>query len=205
MKLDHHTDEALVALMRDAHPRESWTVQAVFDELLSRHQDRINGRLRGKLPPDEADDQTQEVFLALFDAVLVKGTDIGRVGPWLSGVSAKKIADFHRGRSGQHLKATRAAVQLDDDRPDAPGRELPDAGEHDLAEAELVVDQVLARRSEQHQGIVRLYVLEGRSAKETSDATGETADNVYQVAKRFRDDLRAALRGDDPTSTEDRT
>ena len=205
MKFDHHTDEVLVALMRDAHPRESWTAQAAFDELLARHQDRINGRLRGKLPPDEADDQTQEVFLALFDAVLVKGQAIDHVGPWLSGVAAKKIADFHRGKGGQHLTVSRAAVQLDDDDPDAPARELPDEGEHGRLEAQLVVDQLLARRSDAHQAIVRLYVLEGRSAKDAADATGESENNVYKVAQRFRDDLKAALRGDDPTSTEDRT
>ncbi len=204
MNLDHHTDEALVALMRDAHPRESWTVQAVFDELLVRHQGRINARLRGKLPHDEADDQTQEVFLALFDAVLVKGQAIDRVGPWLSAVASRKIADFHRGRGGRHLAASRAAVQLDDDHPGAPARELPDDGEHGRLEAELVVAQLIARRSDAHQAIVRLYVLEGRSAKDASGATGESENNVYKVAQRFRDDLRAALRGEDP-STEDRT
>ena len=204
MRFDHHTDEVLVALMRDADPRESWTKQAAFDELLSRHQDRINGRLRLKLPADEADDQTQEVFLALVDAVLVKEQAIEHVGAWLNGVAAKKVADFHRGRGGQHLTVGRAAVQLDDDTPDAPARELRDEGEHGRLEAELVVEQLLARRSDAHRVIVRLYVLEGRSAKDTAAATGERENNVYKVAQRFRDDLRAALRGEDP-STEDRT
>jgi RNA polymerase sigma factor (sigma-70 family) len=204
LKLDHHTDEVLVALMQDAHPRQSWTVQAAFDELVSRHQDRVNGRLRLKLPGDEADDQTQEVFLALFDAVLVKGHAVDHVGAWLNGVAAKKVADFYRGRGGQHLTVGRATVWLDDDTADAPARELPDEGEQGGLEAELVVAQLIARRSEAHQAIVRLYVLEGRSAKESSDATGESENNVYKVAQRFRDDLRAALRGEDP-STEDRT
>jgi RNA polymerase sigma-70 factor (ECF subfamily) len=204
LNLDHHSDEALMAIMRDAHPRETWTVQAAFGELVLRHQDRIRAILLRKLPLDEADDLTQDVFMALFDTV-VDGRDVGRVAPWLNKVAVHKRADFWRGKSGTHLKEMREGVALDADDPAGPGAAVRDMGEHGLMEAELLIDQLLARRSPQHQAIVRLNVLEGRSAKEVADATGATEANVYKVAQRFRDDLRAALSGDDPTSTDDRT
>jgi RNA polymerase sigma-70 factor (ECF subfamily) len=175
-----------------------------FRRLHYRHQDRVRGLLRLKLPAEHVDDATQEVFVRAWEA-LAGGQDIQAFGPWLNTVVARTVADFWRGRQGRAVQVARDGVALDDDRDDAPGRRLGTDGGYGAVDAGLVVEELLRRRSSAHQAIIRQAVLRQRPAAEVARATGESADNIYQVAKRFRDDLRATLAAaeQDPR-TEDR-
>jgi len=193
------TDEELVA--RAGDPRRT---EQAFGVLHFRHQDRVAGILAAKLPPELADEALQEVFIDLYEA-LASGRTITNVRAWLNRVAHNTVAERWRGREGRHVVEGRGAVRIDDTTGEGPAFEVKDDGGQGEAEAWMVIHDLLTRRSAAHQAVVRAFVLEGRDAKEVAGLTGETPDNVYQVSKRFRDDLRAALRGDLDTPTDDRT
>ena len=204
--LARRTDEELIAFVRTARERGAHgALNAAFEMLQFRHQDRVRARLRLKLPADRVDDAVQDIFLDAFRAV-VAGRPIERFPAWLNSVVANTIAEFWRGKDGRGVQNERAGVQLDDRRDGSPAYELADDGGFEASSTSMLVDDLIAGRRPSHQAIVRMNVLEGRPANEVAAATGETAANVYQVAKRFRDELRAVLHGaahDDPT--DDRT
>jgi RNA polymerase sigma factor (sigma-70 family) len=205
--LARRSDEELIAYVRAARDRgAAGAVHAAFMALQYRHQDRVRGRLMLKLPHDRVDDAVQDVFLDAFRAIVDGGKAIERFRAWLNAVVANTVAEFWRGKEGRGVQNAREGVQLDDDRAGSAAYELADDGGFGASDASIVVEELIARRRPNHQAIVRMNVLEGRSANEVAAATDETAANVYQVAKRFRDELRAVLHGaahDDPT--DDRT
>ncbi|MEA2294416.1 MAG: hypothetical protein QOE86_2055 [Solirubrobacteraceae bacterium] len=203
--LAQRTDEALIAYVRDAYAAGATAaVQLGWSLLQYRHQDRIRGILAAKLPSDNVDEAAQEVLIAAYEAV-VGEHDIARFAGWLNQVTFNLRAEFWRGKPGKSVKVVREGVPLDDDREGSSSYELADDGGFDRSDLELLVDELLARRNSRHREIVRLNVIEGWRAKEVSAKTGETEANVYQVAKRFRDELRAALAGADDDRTQDRT
>jgi RNA polymerase sigma factor (sigma-70 family) len=188
------SDERLVAHIRAAHGAAAPTAVAdAFDVLHHRHRRRIGYLLSSKLPAERAEDLLQDVFLDAFEAI-VGGREIDHLSGWLARVAHNTVADFWRGREGRQLKLDRSASPTDD----ADARRAEPSAEGDFGEWEVreVVEQLLAARKQTHREIVRRNVLEGRPARDVAEATGETEDNVYQVAKRFRDELRRLLRGD---------
>lgn len=202
--IDRLDDEALFAALRAGSPR----AHDAFGMLLFRHEGAIRGIVRNKLrglPDHDIEEVHQEVFLALHQAAL-DGKEVGKVRPWLNRVARNKAADYFRGRAFREFDTARHGVARDDDRAGRPAAEIEDSAAQDALEVELVFAQVLALRPPAHRAIIEGYVVRGGSAKTVAAATGETADNVYKVAQRFRDDLRAALNGDaPPTQTDHRT
>jgi RNA polymerase sigma factor (sigma-70 family) len=198
-QLGRRSDEQLVAYMRDAHAADAQRAVAdAFDQLVFRHEKRL-AYLLHKLPADRVPDLLQEVFLEAF-AAIVEGRRIDSFSAWTARVAHNTVADFWRGKEGRQLKTDRSAAS--DDEPDGGRRadrgEPTDDGDFGAAEVHQLIDLLLDRlKLPAHREIIELYVIQGRPAGEVAKATGESDDNVYQVAKRFRDDLRRLLRGED--------
>jgi RNA polymerase sigma factor (sigma-70 family) len=184
-------DAALVEAIRHAYAMgDAGTVQSAFAHVQYRHQDRIRGRVAMKLPSDRVDETVQDVFLDLFEAI-VHRREIVNLTAWLNKVAANQVADYHRGR---HARSLKGAVSLDDE----IGAQLAPAadGGQGLAEVEAVIASVLGTLDPTHHEAVLLAVFHDRPAREVADATGETEANVYQIVRRFRIALRAALDGE---------
>ncbi len=84
------TDEDLVKQAR-AGDKEA------FNVLCERYLAAIYNRLRMKLPPEEVEDVTQEVFLAATKSIKRFKGDASFY-TWLSNIAQYKIADFYRRR-----------------------------------------------------------------------------------------------------------
>ena len=68
------------------------------------------------------------------------------------------------------------------------------ASEAGAIELQMIIDAVMAQLSPEHRSVVELHVFEGLPAAEVGKRLdGMTADNVAQVASRFRKRLRDAL------------
>ena len=104
----------------------------------------------------------------------------------------RKIVDFYRERG-----RTIEAEPLDgehDDRPSLQPLSPDDAG---YVETQLVIESVLGELRDDHRRVVEIVVLQARSADEAcAEVDGMTPDNAYQIVRRFRQRLRAALEGD---------
>lgn len=186
----HLTDEQLVARVRDGQHR-------AFDHIAARHHGRIRWMLAAKLPDAEVDDLVQDVLLDVFDAV-AGDREITHFRAWLNQLVRNTIADIWRGRQGRRIEFSREAAQRDE----LPGDERAVEGGYGEWETWSVVDQVLAGLSDTHREIVERYVIDQADAAEVARLAGTSEDNVYQVARRFRVELRRQLEAD-PDDNED--
>src|SRR3954453_2681436 len=197
-QLGRRSDEQLLAYMRDAHAADAdRAVADAFDQLLFRHRRRV-AYLLHKLPADRVPDLLQEVFLNAFEAI-IEGKRIDNFSAWTARVAHNTVADFWRGKEGRQLKTDRSAASDDDSEAGrrADRGEPSDEGDFGEAEVHQLIDQLLDARLPAHREIIELYVIQGRPAAEAAKTTGEGEANIYQVAKRFRDDLRRLLRGEE--------
>jgi RNA polymerase sigma factor (sigma-70 family) len=201
-RLAQHADEELVARIRDArdHGRADAAADA-FEHLVHRHEKRVRGLLHN-VPADRVEDLLQDVFMAAFEGV-IGGRDIDIFRAWLAQVARNTVAEMWRGKQGRQIKLDREAAAREGGDPDRPLPEPASDGGYGGIEAQHVVDQLLRRRSEAHRRVVELYVIEQLSAAEAARVTGESANNVYKVAERFRRDLRRALDGEDLHDNDD--
>jgi RNA polymerase sigma factor (sigma-70 family) len=193
--LRRKSDEQLLAYvgLASAAARASAAEEGLWI-LIDRHQRWVRAKIALKIPAYRSDEIAQDVLEDAVKAVLA-GKPIDNFRAWLNRVAANHIADFHRGPEGRQLRLERAAAGQDD-QPGA-GAEPSTPAEQDVVDTWDVVDRLIAELSESHQRIIDLYVFQEEPAKDVAEATGESADNVYQVAKRFREELRRRLEADD--------
>jgi RNA polymerase sigma-70 factor (ECF subfamily) len=193
------TDEQLLAVIVDG---ETAAVEAAMTMLLGRYEQRILRKVQGKLPYSaRAEEIAQDVLEAAVRAAMA-GKPIGNFKAWIFRVANNKIAEFWRSPEGQQVKLERAGGGGDDDDPgtndDADGVSTDD---QDLFELEDVIESIMASLKESHRRIVDLYVFDDLSAAAVAAETGETANNVYKVAERFREELRRRLKNHGGTAS----
>ena len=195
-RLARATDEELVELIRRARADgRPGAAGDAFAMLHFRHARRVRGMLRNKVPAERADELEQDVFLAAFEGVT--GTKrIGNFQAWLTRTTRNHIAELWRGRDGREIKQAReAAARIGDDHDASPRPEPSAEGGYGEWETWALIEALLARRTPLHRDIIEIYVIDDGSAEETARRTGSSPDNVYQVAHRFRADLRCLLEG----------
>lgn len=189
-------DEALFAELRPGHRR----ADEAFGRLFFHYEGAITAFVRGKLgglPDSDIEEVVQDVFLALQRAG-VEGKTVKRVKPWLFGVASRKVVDYFRGSQYREFDTARTGTELDRTTDDGPAHEVEADGGQDTVDVWDVFGRVLDTRSPAHQAVIRGYLVRGDDATTVAAATGESTDNVYQVTRRFRVDLRAALNGHPP-------
>ena len=187
------TDEELVDLIRSAQAEANeHAVQDAMWRLLDRYSGPVLGKVQGKLPAGTGRDEeiAQDVLEAAVRAVLA-GKEIDSFRAWIFRVAANKIADFWRSPEGQQIKLQRAAEE--EDLPTNLPEEGIDSDDQDLFELEDIIEALMQELSDAHRAIVDRFVFDDRSAKDVAAELGESPDNVYQVAKRFREKLRKRL------------
>ena len=183
---------AYIAAAREAGKADTAALHAVR-HLVFRHMDSVSARVRRKVPAHLVEDVAAEALIEAIASVF-GGATIKEFHKWLNVIVQRTIADFYRGPRGRQLELDRSAPAPRD------GDDLvPEAGEeggYGEAEVGQLVDAVLAARSPEHRRVIDMLVWGGYSAREAAAETGLSEDNCYQIVRRFRVDLRAALDGD---------
>jgi DNA-directed RNA polymerase specialized sigma24 family protein len=137
---------------------------------------------------------------AIRSIVDLRGSTSAEARAFVFRIAKLRIVDFHR--KGRVVTTPLEILTLEGasgPMPCAPGSE----GEDDFITTRLVVDEALAKLRLDHRAVVELYVLSGFSAEETASMVrcrfeGQGDDsmseqNVHQIGRRFRVDLRARL------------
>ena len=187
---------AYIAAARAAGKADTAALHGVR-HMIFRHMDSVSARVRRKVPAHLVEDLAAEALIEAIASVF-SGATIKEFHRWLNVIVQRTIADFYRGPRGRQLELDREG----DARRvvDASGEELVhEAGEeggYGEAEVQQIVDGLMAGRPEPHRQVIEMLVWGGHSAREAAEATGLSEDNCYQVVRRFRVDLRAALDGD---------
>ena len=191
-ELNALVDDALFAYMRDARAAGALAEgRLALQIMVFGHWDIVTARLRMKLPAHAVEDTAGEVIAGAITSSFA-GESIGEFKSWLNTILRRKIVDFYRER-----ERTIEADPLEsehDDRPSPQPLSPDDAG---YVETQIVIESVLGELRDDHRRVVEIIVFQARSADEAcAEVDGMTPDNAYQIVRRFRQRLRAALEGD---------
>jgi len=190
-------DDALVAHLRDAQAAgDRGQAALALQVLIAGHWDNVKRRVAMRVAREDVDAVASDViFSAVRNAGGFEGGSVGELQSWLRTITARRIADYHRRAAAEPaLVALATAGGGDGDEPGG-GVELADRSQEGAVEVRDVVDRVLAGMSELHARAVELHVLAALPAAEVAARLGLGADNVAQIASRFRRRLRTALEG----------
>ncbi len=172
------TDEALSALVEAARAGDS----AAFDEVYRRTARQVHGLLLSRVPPREADDLVQEVFLIAWRRLSALRQPAAFVG-WIATIARNAAADWHRA----------PARRTEGDEPDEA---LP-APAVALSETGLAAFDAIRKLPETYRETLLLRLVEGLSGPEIAAVTGLTPDSVRVNLSRGMKRLRALLQGAD--------
>ena len=125
----------------------------------------------------DAEDITQEVFLALMKEPLIQ--DEKHLKAWLIRVAINKSRDLLKSAARRKTVALEAA-----------------ACKYNLSEDDIGVIECINKLPRIERDIVFLHYFEGFSARETGDIVGKKEDAVYTRLKRIRLKLKDILEDD---------
>lgn len=145
-----------------------------FDDLYRMFAPMVHGIVLSRVPREEADDITQEVFIAAYRN-LHSLRDTNAVGPWLAKIARNFSAGLYRGR--------RQDAELTDDireqrKPENEANEI-------LA--------VILRMPVTYKETLVLRLIEGMTGPEIAEQTGMTPDSVRVNLHRGMKMLRKEL------------
>lgn len=200
-QLNNLSDEDLIAYVRSARTAGRATdARAAIQILVYGHRRDIDAKVRLKMKAHAVDEVADNALVRAVKSTF-DGESVGQFKSWLWTIVSREIADWY---------------ELQKRRPDETLLPEEHEGEDDVWGSSLTVDldldsgidtrrcidRAMAGFNDQHQRIVQLYWLEDANAKDTASQTGETEDNVYQVANRFKRALRKCLEDDSDTSAQ---
>ena len=160
-----------------------------FAVLYQRHARLVHAVLLASVPPDDASDLIQEVFLAALRK-LPALRDPGAFGGWLIQIARNAARMHHRSRRPTEPldDALHGGVHASDERPDA---DL-----HAQLDAERIMAQVRALPAKLREPLL-LRLVEGMSGEEIARSTGLTHGTVRVYLHEGMRMLRARLRGEE--------
>ena len=136
--------------------------RAAFSELYARYSRMVHGLLLARVPPADADDLTQEVFLKAMRR-LRQLRDPAAFGGWLASMARNFAHDFHR-----------RGHREEDELPEQAA--APGAVERS-AEAKAALEAI-CDLPEAYRETLLLRLVEGMTGPEIAQRTGLTADSV---------------------------
>jgi RNA polymerase sigma-70 factor, ECF subfamily len=152
--------------------------QRAFAELHARYAGMVHAILLARLPPSEAEDQVQEVFLVAWKK-LSQLEDAAGFGSWLCAIARNRAVDVYRRR--------RPTEALQDGWPDATS-----ASSSDVAEVRHVLDAIHSLPDAYRETLV-MRLCEGMSGPEIAAVTGlepgSVRINLHRGMKLLREKL----------------
>jgi|SRR5579872_352685 len=167
-------DERLVLAAQDGD-------RTSFGRLYERYARMVHGVLLAKVPVQDVDDLTHDVFLRALHR-LATLREIGKFGAWLAAIARNMANDYYR-------KAVPEEAPIDE----APGNEAnPPATAADEDYPARVLD-VIRSLPEAYRETLILRLVEGMTGPEIAARTGLTAGSVRVNLHRGMQHLRAKL------------
>ena len=166
--------ERLLELIRAAAGGD----QRAFSALHGRYAAMVHAILLARLPPSDAEDQVQEVFLIAWKK-LGQLDDAPRFGAWLGAIARNRAVDWYRRR--------RPTETLRD-----AGHEAGGASSSDVAEAHNVLAAIQGLPEAYRETLV-MRLCEGMSGPEIAEVTGlepgSVRINLHRGMKLLRERL----------------
>ncbi len=172
------TDEVLV---RRAQSDDKEAFFALYD----RYFKKVYNRVRSKVPPQDVEDVTQEVFIALLRS-LHSFKEEARFNTWLYTIVNRHIADFYR-RRNRRSSPNEAEVDLES------GMNVASAFDSNVIDQRLLVQGALNRVPEHYQEIVLMRFADGLSFSEIAEQRHQSLEAIKSLYRRAIQAIRGAL------------
>jgi len=148
-------------------------------ELYTRYYPKVLKFIHYRIGAQEAEDLTGEVFLKLMGSI---DRQVGRFEPWLFRMARNTIIDRVRYRKVRPEDSLEQAEQEFSD-----GKNTPNAG------ARLDVEQALSLVGEEYRELLVLRFIQGMSAAEIGEITGQSPGAVRGMLFRALSKIRTVL------------
>lgn len=157
-----------------------------FFTLYERYLQRVTNRVRSKVPRQDVEDVTQDVFVALVRS-LDHYEQRSRFNTWVYTITSRQIADYYRRR--QRKEAPGELVDLDSLIESGPLAEPEDTNRDDRAHMRQALDTL----PEHYQSVILLRFADGLSFAEIAVERGQSLEAVKSLHRRALQALREAM------------
>ncbi len=154
-----------------------------FFALYNRYLNKVFNRVKSKIPPQEAEDVTQDVFIAVSRSL--KGyKQEARFNTWLYTIVNRQIADFYR-RRGRH--GGPPETDLED------GERAPTIFDSTEIDRRLLVQRALHSVPEHYQEIILMRFADGLTFNEIAEERQQSLEAIKSLYRRAIQAVRTAM------------
>jgi RNA polymerase sigma-70 factor, ECF subfamily len=156
-----------------------------FLALYDRYLNKVYNRVKSKIPPQDVEDVTQDIFIAVVRS-LGGFEQRSRFNTWLYTIVNRQIADFYRKRSrkNEHLSLSLEHTE-----------HIASAFAHEDTDQRMLVQHALNSLPEHYQDIVLCRFADGLTFAEIADQRGQSLEAVKSLYRRAIQAIRDNISG----------
>lgn len=156
-----------------------------FFELYQRYLRRVYNRVKSKVPRQDVEDVTQDVFIALTRS-LGRYEERSRFNTWMYTIVNRQIADYYRRRT---RKKSPDAAGMDDLTESSALPDSEDTGVDDRAQLRDALNQLPAH----YQDVLLMRYADGLSFADIAEQRGQSVEAVKSLYRRALHALREVM------------
>jgi RNA polymerase sigma-70 factor (ECF subfamily) len=156
-----------------------------FFALYNRYLGKVFNRVKSKVPAHEAEDVTQDVFIAVSRS-LKSYKQEARFNTWLYTIVNRQIADFYRRRS-RVSSGTDAEVDLEF------GETVPTVLDSQEIDLKMVIQRAMTDLPEHYQEIILMRFADGLTFNEIADEREQSLEAIKSLYRRAIQAVRATM------------
>ena len=156
-----------------------------FFALYNRYYGKVFNRVKSKVPAHEAEDVTQDVFIAVSRSLRSYKQE-ARFNTWLYTIVNRQIADFYRRRS-RVSSGTDAEVDLEF------GETVPTVLDSQEIDLKMVIQRAMNDLPEHYQEIILMRFADGLTFNEIADEREQSLEAIKSLYRRAIQAVRATM------------
>jgi RNA polymerase sigma-70 factor, ECF subfamily len=157
-----------------------------FLTLYNRYLKKVYNRVKSRIPPQDAEDVTQDIFIAVARS-LPNFEQRSRFNTWLYTIVNRQIADYYRRyyRTNENLSVSLEAQEEE-------GIEIAVSDDENVDE-KVLLQQALQELPENYQEIILMRFADGLSFAEIAEARKQTLEATKSLFRRAIQALNAKV------------
>lgn len=172
------TDESLA---RRAQQGDRDAFLALYD----RYVTRVYRRVRSRVPPQFAEDVTQEIFIAVIQSIR-QFQHNARFSTWLYTIVNRHIADFYRRGSGVYASMTVPLADLESQLVASPSA-------HERSDERALIQRAFGLLPEHYQEIILMRFADGLTFAEIARLRRQSPEAAKSLYRRAMEALRSEV------------
>lgn len=156
-----------------------------FFTLYNRYLNKVYNRVKSKIPIQEAEDVTQDVFIAVSRS-LKSYKQEARFNTWLYTIVNRQIADFYR-RRGRVSSGNDSEVDLE------AGENVPSVLDSQEIDRSMLIQKAMDKLPEHYQEVILLRFADGLTFNEIAEQRDQSLEAIKSLYRRAIQAVRAEM------------